>query len=1116
MSTPITANSFKDFYTDTTGATGATGITHIYDVIDTGDLKKIVSAYVYCDSVDGDHDLQRTGDQQNPLILYCERHFNPHQNTKSSYINGRFVYFRHEYKGECKSQPGIRKNIEKYLRDNDKQYGKRLPLERISVPLEKSLQTLQQYLVNEYKVDGVLQDNGFGRVGSSVVETHRGGFADSDENKTTHSRMYKSYLTTTFDLGSRPQNNFIPLTIGEIVDYPNIGSKRVEYRSNSKTLGKDGLPVLRFYPNYFPNAFSVFIKGDELLSVEKFFEIITPYFQGNRNFTINESLYHDCETQLTILIGELDNLIRSTDSTITFTSKSIFLLHMFTQIDDYGKKIPTFSLQHEQVIADDVTMQLYGERKRSVVGCVDEMVGFKPKGIVFADDMPFEMKCCHTLYGKTCGDGVTIEAANMFSYIHKETTNVLSSDFCCNLRASYVTGFSTNQAQTKTAGTGLGFLSSRRNVEFFKSAAVSGGKSLGQIYAVNIANNYDEHQFNAEKMQELLEDGLDLKPSTYFLDYCVGKFIDKKIDELRGFLHECSIELIGKARSIEDEQTRGLNPNITQYHKDLFEKVGRFHFSTIKAEVDEYRSSFQKIITSFSGFYKIFTNIRFFSDSDISAENIEKGISYISSIEEKLKQCYGLEQEVIMNSQQVIMMTPPQGKNNQKKTVKNSSYQEIVFVFLSTFLSGIRDTSIDKYSNDVVNEIKDILEREFKIEGELLNENNTKKFYKELLDIYNNGIIDKIDPIHQIEPHNKLYPYKYELKQRINLLKFILRFQEFYGEKNSSSDRFLIVKPIISTSKLEVLNNKLKLVVDYKKLQSTYASPKKTPLRMDVDHSSQRSAITNTSVTCDDDVDDDDEDDVRIILPGVTEEEIEERNFFSITYFENYFNGLFSYFQSNSYMFKIGDDVNRQREELEKLIKTLRKKDFDLKTKKQEYQKREYQALQGEELEYEVLQLEVLQLEVQQLEKQVRQLKGKASELELQIQELEELQQSRGLADWFSELFFPKKRKVQEGDVSPEDEPVPQSGEPIIYGEKTGKFIAVTNDRKFLIMLDGDHDQIKVNPEDVSFTLKAGSRTNLHKKTKKVTRRKNKKSPKRKTIKKRKMPKRKNKTRRNK
>jgi hypothetical protein len=50
-----------------------------------------------------------------------------------------------------------------------------------------------------------------------------------------------------------------------------------------------------------------------------------------------------------------------------------------------------------------------------------------------------------------------------------------------------------------------------------------------------------------------------------------------------------------------------------------------------------------------------------------------------------------------------------------------------------------------------------------------------------------------------------------------------------------------------------------------------------------------------------------------------------------------------------------------------------------------------------------------------------------------------------------------------------------------------------------------------LNPNTIP---KGGSRKNLHKKTKKVTRRKNKKSPKRKTIKKRKMPKRKNKTRR--
>ena len=111
-----------------------------------------------------------------------------------------------------------------------------------------------------------------------------------------------------------------------------------------------------------------------------------------------------------------------------------------------------------------------------------------------------------------------------------------------------------------------------------------------------------------------------------------------------------------------------------------------------------------------------------------------------------------------------------------------------------------------------------------------------------------------------------------------------------------------------------------------------------------------------------------------------------------------------------------------------------------------------------------------------------------------------------------------------------EDQRVPRSGDRITYDKETpggfstkkipkfpsGTLIEVTNHGTFIIMLDGGNKLIEVNPEDVSFTSNGGSRKNLHKKTKKVTRRKNKKSPKRKTIKKRKMPKRKNKTRRNK
>ena len=107
----------------------------------------------------------------------------------------------------------------------------------------------------------------------------------------------------------------------------------------------------------------------------------------------------------------------------------------------------------------------------------------------------------------------------------------------------------------------------------------------------------------------------------------------------------------------------------------------------------------------------------------------------------------------------------------------------------------------------------------------------------------------------------------------------------------------------------------------------------------------------------------------------------------------------------------------------------------------------------------------------------------------------------------------------------------PRSGDPITYVKETpggvstkfhrqnfpsGIFMGVTRRGKYKIKLDDDDHSIEVDPEDVSFTSKGGSRKHHRTPHNSVTRRKNKKSPKRKTIKKRKMPKRKNKTRRNK
>ena len=1041
VTTPITADSFRVFFSVTTGATGATGATHIYDINDTLILKKIVSAYVNSELADGDHDLQRLGDQTNPLIQYCQGN-----KGGESYINGVFVELTINYTGSCTSQSAIKKNMEKHLMD--KNFGNRLPLERKSVTLLKSLEELQQHLVLE-------GSNGFGRVGSSVVETHRGGRPNNNNSQATHSIMYKSQLTTTFDLPST--SGFIPLNFTGIAEnIPNI-------KNPNGTLKHGESPVLRFYPNYFPNAFSIFILRSELREEGKLLSLIAPYCHGNNTL--------DCSSisrSITSIVTQLEAQLKQV------SGETIYLLHMFSETIE-GKKYPTFSLQSGLVKADDVTMQLYGEKKRSIVGCFRERsTAFEPKGIIFEEGMSFEMKCCHTLYGKTCGDGVTIEAANMFSYIHKskttnvyETTNVLSNDFCCNLRASYVTGFSTNQAQTKNAGTGLGFLSKNRNVEFFQSASVSGGKPLKQIYADNIVSNNNKHQFNADNMKQQLKFGLN---NDIFLDYCVSKFIDKKMNELGDFLNDCKT-------LIESAKERRLINNLTD--KKLFEKVGRFNFSTIKAEVEQYKSSFEKMITNYDyGFYKIFFRSR--TGVDINAKNIENGISYISSIEEKLKEC-GFKS----GDDKIVI-------EQQDKTLDNSNYKEIVFVFLSTYLSGIGEKNLSTYSGNVMAEMIKIVEKLHTVTdidrttktvvGELLTKlptvinstTNVGEFYKSVLKAYNKNV----DGIHTIQPEKESYPYKCELKQRINLLKFILRFQEFDETNTDKNDKQIISKLITSKSTVEDLNSKLNLV-NYKNLQDTYESPRKTPQgeskqRYTVEQGDgtnlfgegeysqppksysepsesiqEKSEIGSHPVSEDigEDTCEDTDEDIEQVMRPIGDSDDESHDVIT-NIFVGIIINLGSLFESKSKS-KILVSNSNPEEEAQQIL------NHEINTAIEKISR------PGVTEDENLLENAFVNKEIGVITQEIRTLPT---------------EKNRGLLGWLFDTFYTKKRETSGETTSPN----------------------TTNKNR------------RIGGQEYG-----GSRKK-YKKTKKFTRRKNKKSPKRKTIKKRKMPKRKNKTRRNK
>jgi hypothetical protein len=833
----------------TTDATSS-NLVHIYRVVDQPTLQNIVTAYVNCELGDGDHDLKRSGDQTNPLILYCAGNVG-----RLSYINGQFVPFSYQYDGLCTSQHAIQKRMEELL--TGRKFGNRLPLERKSVSIPKSLEDLQKFLVKP--------DNGFGIVQTTVVETHRGGKPKNGQqgsHSLTHSSMYKSLLTTTFDLPSSP-GVFIPLNVTGIA--PTISD--INKLNPDDTLIYGDRPVLRFYPNYFPNAFSMFIHHSELIDMDILLSLIAPYYGGIGVSLADGSLAERISSSISSILEQLEPV----------SGDTIYLLHMFSETTIEGQTLPTFSLQFGQVKADEATMMLYGTKKR-VTGSISP--DYYPKKMIFQEGISFEMMCCHTLYGKTCGDGVTVEAANMYSYLTGSTINVLSSDFCCNIRASYVTGFSTRQAPTKNAGTGLGFLSQNRYVESFQSAIISGGKTIEEIYIENINKNFSDmnstYPYEKENIKNFLSEKLKSPYSKSTLaDYYACIFIDKKMNDIDGTLGNFADFINGVlTRGSANDYINDINGNGREY----FKEIGSFNIQTIEAEVSEYATSFEKLITSFNNdFYKIFIVNRKADYSEEYQEKIEKGISYVSSIEEKLKECLFVDTCKSRNDDttsplKTTRITTENISNNQIDYLNpnnkgdNYHYQSIVFVILSTFLNGVGVTKVLGYSKKVIEEIKTILDTEISCnESEkktflncyipnanstlVINENighisGVSEFYNTVIKIYNN----RENGIHKIRPNNESYRLKCQLKQRINLLKFIVRNHTFMTSLDERQQNVMNLA-IVNNTKVTVLQAKFIALSSYTgfmdrrgyhALQTQFGSPIKTP------NSSQDEAVPTT------------------------------------------------------------------------------------------------------------------------------------------------------------------------------------------------------------------------------------------------------------------------------
>jgi hypothetical protein len=1056
-------------------------IQHIYEITDTDILQNIVKGNVDNELGDGDHDLSRKGDETNPLIMYCDKN-----KEGKSYINGIFVDFSFSYQGyNSRSQTKIVEEMEKNIKSNEVTHKNRTitQFERTTVNIEKYMINLQEYLSGTQAETNTTEEGSQektniigGTISNTIVETHRGQEWD---NSFSLAKMYKAQVTTTFDNPGQPD-----MGIGRIYDNViELNAHKNELIQRFITSQKYDLPLLRFYPNYLPNAFSIFIRKNEINNTNDISKIITPYFEKKIPLV-------DIQKEATKIKNLLDRLNRLN----RVGEQDLLLLHMFS-----NGTTTSYSIQHGQITANEVTHQLYGYPKR---GCGKNVVLDKPK-MVFEDDNihPF-MKNCHILWGKTCGDGVSIEAANMLSYLTGQTVNVLSYDECCNLRATFITGLSTCQKQSTFAGTGLGFLSTHRNVEFFKSTNI--GQRVEEIYKEKILKITNPRDYYQQQLQ-LLNDLKTLPQDITIIDEFVNKFIEKKIAGLdlvfrdfKNFIDNNGLKQDGSFDSV------------------TFYDLGKFNIQNYIAEIDEYRSSFTKLLNDFNTrFEKIFMyNPRNpLGDEDIK-DNIELGVRFMSSIEEKLIEC-GMSGGDL---------------DDQRK--------QIVFTFLSTLMTSIGDQKVKTYCVHLYDNILNLFNEYFKIIPEIIEESiaqidNNK--YEYLLKLY--------DKIAGIGPDETIrYKNKCIIKENINLLKFILRHQEFITDKNSpyniTNDKKLINPKMNTNTKYSVLEHKVNnYKTFYEETREKFKSPTKTvekrkkeysnnsstgtsPIKvarvmkddfginkeeknmeedMEQDNSVFRLEFTHTPpvtprVGFNEDIFDEDNfndvfrgvedcDDTEIKLPSV--EECTEMNncddpdnlFLGVTNFISNISTLCYTAFSNIFSSPTTTEKDPNEESLERFEKSLE----DIQKKMKE-NVRIQNELKLNELNVMTLrsgttvELPIYQEEMDRLEQEMAKLKSSAEDIEVQINEIIERQQ----------------QQPQESATS-SNENNGNNTSPPLKQKPGGRSYFPFSFSSF-------------------FSGKKGGKKSPKKPA--VTRRKNKKIIKRKTMKKRKIPKRKNKTRR--
>uniref|UniRef100_A0A6C0E366 Uncharacterized protein n=1 Tax=viral metagenome TaxID=1070528 RepID=A0A6C0E366_9ZZZZ len=736
---------------------------HLFDITDDNDLLNFAKINNYLEILDSSHDLQRNSEQTNPLYKYY------YDNLEGLiYINGKILMnddtdvTNLNNIDNCKTQNAVKSKMKEIIQNSNinKALGRLKYTDSTIKTIMKTLPDLQIFLKKEEMIN------------ITLIETHRGGDPNNAKikNNIDFSSMYKSEISTIFDLNTSLGPDFM-LNVYKIYDNDNNDSfenylnlKKTEFGRRQLPNYRFTFPLLRFYSNYFPNAFSAFIGHNELFNMKLLNkELLNDETNDIDEFIFNETItkilntYNNAlknvnrgkgENDITIYTNEIKKSIKQNFDFFTINPKKIYLLHMFSDID--GKW--TFSIQKGPVTADMVTMELYGIKKRnfsSVISsafCNTKVKDFTNSLILLSNRMTKITKDTHVSNGKLIGDGAAKETALLISFFQKIPIALLSSDICCCFRALHSTGFAVRQLPTKLAGTGFGGTEQNRKIEIYKNIEIT--DFTQDKYSEIIINFYNKRKHMDDENIVLKPFNFNTTTNAYLSDILlpdVTKYFKHNIiNNINTYIDKYDIELVKLVKLADADKS-----NICELIKEIYScpYIKKDASELCEEAIEDYMNELQNLINIIENdIVKTGIPNRIFLDT-----HIEKLIKIVASIEIKLQTIY-----------------------TDNDTIK----QHVVFNLLLLFkINKIGSRPLTNYINKIVDYIAKIPEIKTEIEnmGIIINLYPIVTKYQTLYDIF----IEKYSSVRQQDEEE--YEKKQLVKQPLNILKYLCRADYLYN-----------------------------------------------------------------------------------------------------------------------------------------------------------------------------------------------------------------------------------------------------------------------------------------------------------------------------------------------